>query len=307
MKFVVSKFEHSFRSGESHPRRRGRGVQAPGHRAERHVGPGRLSAAYRVAGCAARRGRDLGAGEARRAQGDRRLGRAVRHRERDQPAREARAPHRAHVCGRLVDERHARATATFWSWCASAANCSRRSSARSRTQGVEVAGADRLVLTEHIAVMDLMALADALLLPEDDLALATVLRSPLFGFTDDDLFAIAWDRGRSSLRAALAAKARRAADICGRRGAARRACAGGAARDAVCVLCAAARRRRRPAALPRPARRGGQRRARRVSQSRVRLRAARDAVAARLSDLAARCARRGEARHGNRAATKCAS
>src|SRR5207248_7447620 len=30
---------------------------------------------------------------------------------------------------------------------------------------VEVAGADRLVLTEHIAVMDLMMLADALLLP----------------------------------------------------------------------------------------------------------------------------------------------
>ncbi len=61
---------------------------------------------------------------------------------------------------------------------------------------VDVAGADRLVLTEHIAVMDLMALADALLLPDDDLALATVLRSPLFGFNDDDLFAIAWDRVR---------------------------------------------------------------------------------------------------------------
>ncbi len=28
-----------------------------------------------------------------------------------------------------------------------------------------------MVLTEHIAVMDLIALADALLLPEDDLAL----------------------------------------------------------------------------------------------------------------------------------------
>ena len=77
-----------------------------------------------------------------------------------------------------------------------------------KSEGVEVAGADRLVLTEHIAVMDLMTLADALSLPDDDLALATVLRSPLFGFSDDDLFAIAWDRGRSSLRAALARKAR---------------------------------------------------------------------------------------------------
>ena len=72
---------------------------------------------------------------------------------------------------------------------------------------VDVAGADRLVLTEHIAVMDLMALADALLLPQDDLALATVLRSPLFGFEDEDLFALAWDRGRLSLRAALESKA----------------------------------------------------------------------------------------------------
>ena len=76
-----------------------------------------------------------------------------------------------------------------------------------KNEGVEVAGADRLMLTEHIAVMDLMALADALLLREDDLALAAALRSPLFGFTDDDLFAIAWNCGRSSLRHALAGKA----------------------------------------------------------------------------------------------------
>jgi len=74
-----------------------------------------------------------------------------------------------------------------------------------KSENVEVAGADRLVLTEHIAVMDLVALADALLLPHDDLALASVLRSPLFGFSDDDLYAIAWDRGSRTLRSALAA------------------------------------------------------------------------------------------------------
>jgi ATP-dependent helicase/nuclease subunit A len=72
--------------------------------------------------------------------------------------------------------------------------------------GVEVAGADRLVLTEHIAIMDLMALADALLLPEDDLALAEVLKSPLFGLDDDLLFALAHGRA-GTLRAALRAKA----------------------------------------------------------------------------------------------------
>ena len=111
------------------------------------------------------------------------------------------------MCAKMVDERRRRVTAIFWSWCASAANCSRRSSGRSRTRGVEVAGADRLMLTEHIAVMDLMALAEALLLPQDDLALATVLRSPLFGFSDDDLFEIACDRGRTSLRTVLKRKA----------------------------------------------------------------------------------------------------
>jgi ATP-dependent helicase/nuclease subunit A len=71
---------------------------------------------------------------------------------------------------------------------------------------IPVAGADRLVLTEHIAIMDLMVLADALLLPEDDLALATVLKSPLFGLDDEDLFTLAWGRS-GTLRAALLGKA----------------------------------------------------------------------------------------------------
>ena len=68
--------------------------------------------------------------------------------------------------------------------------------------GIPVAGADRLKLTEHIAIIDLMNLADALLLPQDDLALAVALKSPLFGLSDDDLFKLAWQRG-GSLRQAL--------------------------------------------------------------------------------------------------------
>ena len=77
---------------------------------------------------------------------------------------------------------------------------------------VRVAGADRLVLTEHIAVMDLLVLADAILLPQDDLALATVLKSPLFGLSEEALFELAWDR-KGTLRAALREKR---ADIAGR-------------------------------------------------------------------------------------------
>jgi ATP-dependent helicase/nuclease subunit A len=72
---------------------------------------------------------------------------------------------------------------------------------------IAVAGADRLVLIEHIAIVDLMALADALLLPQDDLALAIALKSPLFGFDEDRLFALAYGRGRTSLRRTLAQRA----------------------------------------------------------------------------------------------------
>src|SRR6202795_3921891 len=71
---------------------------------------------------------------------------------------------------------------------------------------IPVAGADRLKLTEHIAIIDLMNLTDALLLPQDDLALAVALKSPLFGLTDDDLFKLAWQRKRP-LREALTAHA----------------------------------------------------------------------------------------------------
>ncbi|HTQ81943.1 MAG TPA: double-strand break repair helicase AddA [Pseudolabrys sp.] len=74
-----------------------------------------------------------------------------------------------------------------------------------KREQIEVAGADRLVLTEHIAIMDLMVLGDALLLPGDDLALATVLRSPLFGLSDEQLFKLAYER-KGPLRAALRAK-----------------------------------------------------------------------------------------------------
>lgn len=64
---------------------------------------------------------------------------------------------------------------------------------------VPVAGADRLQLTEHIAVMDMLALAEFLLLPEDDLSLACVLKSPLCGVDEETLFQLAYDRGKVSL------------------------------------------------------------------------------------------------------------
>lgn len=66
---------------------------------------------------------------------------------------------------------------------------------------VPVAGVDRMVLTEQLAVMDLIALGRFLLLPEDDLTLATVLKSPLIGLTEEQLFTLAYDRPGSLFNA----------------------------------------------------------------------------------------------------------
>ena len=72
-----------------------------------------------------------------------------------------------------------------------------------KVRAVPVAGIDRMVLTEQLAVMDLIALGEFCLLRDDDLTLATVLKSPLVGLDEDSLFALAFDRN-ASLWATLA-------------------------------------------------------------------------------------------------------
>jgi ATP-dependent helicase/nuclease subunit A len=64
---------------------------------------------------------------------------------------------------------------------------------------VPVAGADRLKLRENIAVLDLLALAQFTIMPEDDHALACILKSPLFDepLSEDDLLAVAAGRTTS--------------------------------------------------------------------------------------------------------------
>ncbi len=66
---------------------------------------------------------------------------------------------------------------------------------------IPVAGADRMVLTEQLAVMDLMALARFTLMPEDDLNLAVVLKGPFIGCDDNQLFGLAYKRPGSLWRA----------------------------------------------------------------------------------------------------------
>lgn len=65
--------------------------------------------------------------------------------------------------------------------------------------GVAVAGSDRMVLTEELAVMDLLALGRFVLLPEDNLSLAELLKSPLIGFSEEDLFDLAAGRAEDVL------------------------------------------------------------------------------------------------------------
>lgn len=63
-----------------------------------------------------------------------------------------------------------------------------------KEQNVPVAGADRLQLTDSIAVQDLLSLAKFTLLPADDLSLAEVLKSPLIGWNEQELFDAASNR-----------------------------------------------------------------------------------------------------------------
>ena len=66
-----------------------------------------------------------------------------------------------------------------------------------KRRGIPVAGADRLKLAQHIAVMDLIALGRFVLMPRDDLTLATVLKGPFCGLDEEALFDLAYGRTQS--------------------------------------------------------------------------------------------------------------
>lgn len=63
-----------------------------------------------------------------------------------------------------------------------------------KARDLAIAGADRLKVGAELAVRDLGALLSFLSTPEDNLSLATVLRSPLFGWSEQELFDLAHRR-----------------------------------------------------------------------------------------------------------------
>ena len=71
---------------------------------------------------------------------------------------------------------------------------------------IPVAGADRMQLLDQLAVMDLIAIGNFVLMPEDDLTLAVVLRSPFANVSEEQLFDLAHDRQGQTLWQALRAR-----------------------------------------------------------------------------------------------------
>ena len=71
--------------------------------------------------------------------------------------------------------------------------------ARLQSLHVPVAGVDRFSLTQSLAVQDLLAAMRFAVQPLDDLNLASLLVSPLFGWSQDDLFGFAYGRQKRAL------------------------------------------------------------------------------------------------------------
>lgn len=66
-----------------------------------------------------------------------------------------------------------------------------------KVRQIPVSGSDRMVLLDQMAIMDLMAIGHFVLLPEDDLNTAIVLKTPFLGLEDDDLFELAHGREKT--------------------------------------------------------------------------------------------------------------
>ncbi|MSP51590.1 MAG: double-strand break repair helicase AddA [Alphaproteobacteria bacterium] len=76
-----------------------------------------------------------------------------------------------------------------------------------KKRSVPVAGSDRMILTDQLAVKDLIALGRFVLMPEDDLTLAVVLKSPFVGLGEEALFELGYGRNRKPLWQALLERA----------------------------------------------------------------------------------------------------
>jgi ATP-dependent helicase/nuclease subunit A len=68
-----------------------------------------------------------------------------------------------------------------------------------KERNIPVSGRDRMILPDQLVIQDLIALGRLTLLPDDDLNTATVLKGPLIGLDEDQLFNLAYGRGGTVL------------------------------------------------------------------------------------------------------------
>jgi len=68
-----------------------------------------------------------------------------------------------------------------------------------RARNIPVGGIDRMVVTKQLAVMDVLAALVFTLQPDDDLNLASLLKSPLVGLDEDALYTLCIARGDTTL------------------------------------------------------------------------------------------------------------
>ncbi len=66
-----------------------------------------------------------------------------------------------------------------------------------KNRNIPVGGLDRILLSNEIVIQDLLACAEFALLLTDDLTLACILKSPMIGLTEEELFALAHGRETS--------------------------------------------------------------------------------------------------------------
>lgn len=66
-----------------------------------------------------------------------------------------------------------------------------------KLRNIPVNGLDRITLIEHKAILDLVALINVILYPLDDFNLAIVLKSPIFGITEEELLNLCYNRSAS--------------------------------------------------------------------------------------------------------------
>ena len=72
-----------------------------------------------------------------------------------------------------------------------------------KEQNISVAERSKIDFQQNILILDLLSLIKFFLLPEDDLNLAGLLKSPFFNFTEEDIFKIAHNREKKSVWSVL--------------------------------------------------------------------------------------------------------